>query len=253
MRKLPVLIFMFCFGVTSAIAQETGQNQPKKENPDVVNPGGDWVNWNEVQKQYSTDWLEKITDPTAKAEAGKVVGREQEARSDALADFKKGAGLGISIALGSEQNSIDEAKVVDQKIVVTRRSKDQPRAALEVHQLFTTNIFTSSGRKAQREQSDACGADPRNCPLWGVGPFAAIQIGDDSNINSVGVGFMVGVRSNPRRDASFNIGLGVVIDAHVNRLAPGFKDGDTLPTGQTSVPLVEKSSRRPLLTLSFAF
>jgi hypothetical protein len=189
----------------------------------------------------------------AETEAARLTEREAQDRRDALDDFKKGAGLGISVVIGDNDDVVDDATVVDGRIVVTRRSRDQTRAALEAHQLFTANPLTANGRKAIREQVERCAQDTINCPLVGIGPFAAIQTGNDDSISSVGLGFMVGVRSDPRQDSSFNVGLGMVFDNSVKKLAPGFVEGQPLPTGQTQVQFTENSSRRVMLTLSFAF
>ena len=189
----------------------------------------------------------------AETEAARLTEREAQDRRDALDDFKKGAGLGISVVIGDNDDVIDDATVVDGKVVVTERSRDQARAALEVHQLFTANPLTANGRRAIREQVERCAQDTINCPLVGIGPFAAIQTGDSDSISSVGLGVMVGVRSDPRQDSSFNVGLGIVFDNSVKGLAPGFVDGQPLPTGQTQVQFTENSSRRLMLTLSFAF
>lgn len=181
--------------------------------------------------------------------------QEEEAqnRKDALEDFKTGAGLGISVVIGDSQDVIDDAAVVDKKIVVTRRAKDQPRAALEAHQLFTANPLTAPGRQAIRQQIQDCATNPINCPLMGVGPFAAIQTAADNSISSAGFGLMLGVRADPRKGSSFNIGVGIVFDRGVKELASGFVEGKDLPPGESQVRFTERSARRLMVTLSFAF
>lgn len=203
-------------------------------------------------KQLTLQEIADLPEDQAEAKVAELQEAEAKDRQDALADFKRGAGLAISIVMGQEE-SIDEAAVVDEKVVVTRRSKDNVRAALEVHQLLTANIFTSSGRAHLRKQIEDCGDDPVDCPLFGIGPFAAIQVADDNAISSAGLGVMVGVRSDPRAESSFNLGLGLVWDNRVKTLADGFVEGQPLPTGETAVRFTEKSSRRLMLTLSFAF
>ena len=189
----------------------------------------------------------------AETEAARLTEKEAQDRRDALDDFKKGAGLGITVVIGDNDDVIDDATVIDNKVVVTRRSRDQARAALEVHQLFTGNPLTANGRKAIREEVERCAQDTIECPLVGIGPFAAIQTGDSDSLSSVGIGVMVGVRSDPRQDSSFNVGLGIVFDNSVKGLAAGFVEGQPLPAGQTQVQFTEKSARRLILTLSFAF
>ena len=206
----------------------------------------------ETGRLMSQDQIKDLNEPEAENEATRLTEKEAQDRRDALDDFKKGAGLGISVVLGSE-DVVSDATVVDGKIVVTNRSKDQIRAAFEAHQLFTANPFTSGGRRRIREQVERCAKDTIECPLVGIGPFAAIQTGDDDTVSALGIGVMVGVRSDPRQDSSFNIGVGIEFDNSVKRLAPGFVEGQPLPSGQTQVQFTEESARRLMLTLSFAF
>jgi len=64
---------------------------------------------------------------------------------------------------------------------------------------------------------------------------------------------MLGVRADPRKGSSFNIGIGIVFDAHIKQLASGFVEGKELPAGETQIKFTERSARRLLVTLSFAF
>lgn len=201
----------------------------------------------------TTTQISKLTEAQAKIALSKQQEEEGQTRKDALADFKKGAGLAISIVLGEEQNVILEAVEIADKITVTRRAKDQPRAALEAHQLFTANPFTAAGQTKIREQIQDCAESAIKCPLIGIGPFAAIQTGNDDSISSAGLGVMVGVRSDPRKTSSFNLGVGVAFDTGLRELAPGFVEGKPLPDGESAVRFTERSARRLMLTLSFAF
>lgn len=194
-----------------------------------------------------------LSEAQAEVKVAEQQAEQAQDRKDALDDFKKGAALGISIVLGEEQNVILEATEIDDKITVTRRAKDQPRAALEAHQLFTANPFTPKGQARIRQQIEDCAKSAINCPLVGYGPFAVIQTGNDNSIGSVGIGLMVGVRSDPRRSSSFNLGVGIAFDSGLRELAPGFVEGKPLPTGETQVRFTERSSRRPMVTISFAF
>jgi hypothetical protein len=157
------------------------------------------------QKQLTSAEVANLQTDAAKVKVAELQEDQAKDRQDALADFKRGAGLGISIVMG-QNDTIDDAAIVDKKIVVTRRSKDNVRAALEVHQLLTANIFTTNGRDRVRKQIEECGEDSTACPLFGVGPFAAIQVADDNAISSAGLGVMFGVRSDPHHETSFNVG-----------------------------------------------
>jgi hypothetical protein len=252
-RRITEFVLVLSLFATVLVGQTQGTDAPKADAGKQAKPAGDWVNWDEVQKQFSDEAIKKITDPDAKAAVQKIKDENIDTRTNALADFKKGAGLGISIAVGNRGNSIDDAAVINNKVVVTSRPKDHPRAALEIHQLFTTNVFSSDGRRAAVEQLKACGVEPVNCPMVGIGPFAALQTGDNDAINSVGFGVMLGLRTDPRQTSSFNLGLGIAFDSHIKQLANGFTEGQAPPDNATEVKFTEKSTRRFLITLSFAF
>jgi len=187
---------------------------------------------------------------TARATVATLREAEAKDRQDALADFKKGAGLGISIVMGSNDDAIEEAVVVNSRVTVTRRSKDNVRATVEIHQFLTPSMFRRGGLKQEIED---CGEDPTDCPLFGFGPFAAIQVADDNAISSAGLGLMFGLRSDPRKESSFNVGIGLVWDNRVKTLAKGFVEGQALPAGETAIRFEERSTRRLMMTLSFAF
>jgi hypothetical protein len=243
-----IACFVLCSFPVGVGAQEQQQQpaptgaQPEQQSPAPT--GSDLMAPHEIQR---------LNEQGAEMEANRLSTNEAQDRRDALDDFKKGAGLGISVVLGKNDDVVDSAIVVDGKIVVTRRSRDQVRATLEAHQLFTNNPFTARGRKAIRDEVELCADNTVNCPLIGIGPFAAIQTGSTDSVSSVGLGVMLGVRSDPRQDSSFNLGVGIVFDNAVKELAPGFVEGQALPTGQTAVQFTENSARRLMLTLSFAF
>lgn len=243
-RIILAMVLIVPVAATAQTPSPPSDPQTTSAPSNVQNTGGQLMTPNQIQG---------LNEPQAENEATRLTEKEAQDRRDALDDFKKGAGLGISVVIGKNDDVIDDAIVVDGKVVVTRRSRDQTRAALEAHQLFTANPFTSRGRAAIRHQVELCAADTINCPLVGVGPFAAIQTGADDSISSVGLGVMVGVRSDPRQDSSFNVGIGIVFDNSVKHLADGFVEGQPLPPGATQVQFTEDSARRLMITLSFAF
>jgi hypothetical protein len=249
-RTLLVLLLTFC---TLCCASSVQRTRDLTESNDAATARRVAAVAAENERKLTTDDLSKMS-ATAAAKAAKIQEADEQNRKDALADFKTGAGLGISIVLGGAGDDvIEDAKVVNDRIVVTKSATDQPRAALEAHQLFTGNPFTASGRQTMRDQLEACGRSSIDCPMFGIGPFAALQTGDDNSISSAGFGIMLGLRSDPRRDSSFNIGVGLVWDTRIKTLAEGFEEGEPLPTGATEIQFAEKSARRLMITLSFAF
>jgi hypothetical protein len=254
MRFVPVCVIMAVL-FASCASSRSQRTAPESESSTTIQP----TVQTSVDAPSVTDRMLTIkevvdlNEAQAEAKVAEKQAEQAQDRKDALDDFKKGASLGISIVLGEEQNVILEAVEIDDKITVTRRAKDQPRAALEAHQLFTANPFTPTGQARIRQQITDCGKSPINCPLVGYGPFAVLQTGNDSSISSVGVGLMVGVRSDPRKASSFNLGVGIAFDSGLRELAPGFVEGKPLPTGENQVRYTERSSRRPMITISFSF
>ena len=64
---------------------------------------------------------------------------------------------------------------------------------------------------------------------------------------------MIGVRNDPRKDTSFNIGIGVQWDSNAKELAHGFVEGGTLPDGETEIRFKEKGRARLMIGLSLGF
>jgi len=211
--------------------------------------------WPDFDDYYPLPSPEKISTmdvDKARVKLQDATAKESKELGNALADFKKGAGLGITVTPGAS-DQVDEAFVVDGKIVATKKNTNAARMMFEFHQLFTTNVFTSGGREDARKQLAACQIDPLFCPMFGVGPFVALQMSDDNSVASVGVGIMIGVRNDPRKDTSFNFGIGVQWDSKVKKLADGFEIGKPLPTGETDIRFVEKGEARLMFGISLGF
>jgi hypothetical protein len=213
---------------------------------------GDWADWSEIEKLYTPEAIAKMDESEAKQNLQQVSAREAAQRADAFADFKRGAGLGLTIAPASD-GEIEDALVVDKKIVVTKQNTNAARMMFEFHQLFTTNVFTSAGRDAARAQLQACELNAINCPMFGVGPFLSLQTSSESAVDSVGIGLMAGLRNDPRKDTSFNLGIGVQWDSRVRQLADGFVAGQPLPAGETEIRFKQKGRARLMIGLSLGF
>lgn len=229
------------------------QAQEQQSNEGSTNPSD--KEWVDFKKEYRIPSPEEITTmkaEDAKEELQKSTAQQSQALGNALADFKRGAGLGITVAPDAGER-VDEAFVVDDKIVVTKENINAARMMFEFHQLFTTNVFTTDGRRRARAQIEACERNPLDCPMFGVGPFLALQMSDDTAVASVGVGLLLGVRNDPRKDTSFNIGVGVQWDSKVKKLAKGFVPGQALPKGEEEIRFIEKGEARLMFGISLGF
>jgi hypothetical protein len=178
--------------------------------------------------------------------------KESQDLGNALSDFKRGAGVGLTVAPRG-RDRIDDAAVVNGKIAVTQQNTNSARLMFEFHQLFTTNVLTAAGRAAARRELKLCETNPIDCPIYGIGPFLAVQTSEDDLIASVGAGIMMGLRSDPRKTTSFNIGIGVQWDTKVKKLADGFVAGKPLPTGEKEIRFKESGEARLMVAFSLAF
>ena|ERR1044071_2237830 len=240
--------WMMAFSVVSALlVMGCVSTMPSNQTPVTPTTG------EKTSRQQQAEDIAKMDTATAQANLALAQGAEAQERQDALADFMKGAGLGLGVAVGSRKNTVDDAAIINNKITVTKQQRDHLRVGFELHQLFTHNILTKTGKAAAKQELIDCAKDPIDCPMIAVGPFASIQSSAENTLDSFAVGAMVGVRSDPRQRTSFNIGVGIVWDAHVKTLADGFVEGQAPPTGETTVRFREGTARRFLVTVSFAF
>jgi hypothetical protein len=158
-------------------------------------------------------------------------------REDAEADedflgLKWGVGLGLSLG----DDFVEEAKLVDGVVRVTKDNSDQARVVFEYHKLFWCN---DQGKSAER----------------GCGPFVAAAATEEDVLSGVGLGFMFGWRAPKAKpgDEGFAIGFGFVLDNDVKALADGFEEGQPLPAGETDIRVEEKGRTSFLLFVTRTF
>lgn len=247
-KSLPILFIILIATSFGAVAQ--AQEEPPPPPPPPPPPSE--KEWADIEKYFSPADVAGMDETEAKQTLQQVSAQQSQQRGEALADFKRGAGLGITVAPDASER-IDEAFLVDNKIVVTKENTNAARMMFEFHQLFTTNVFSSKGRAAAREQLLACESNAINCPMFGIGPFMAVQMSEDDLVSSVGLGLMIGLRNDPRKETSFNFGVGLQWDSKAKQLADGFKPGQGLPTGETQIRFKEKGEARLMFGISLGF
>lgn len=188
--------------------------------------------------------------------------KEPDPSDDASQNFggiKLGAGLSFTADLGSKDRiggaSRDESGIVR----VSDQNNSRARIMLEGHYFFEPCGSLLGLRRnvcVPKEEHDytAAGPDRLRYSTWGWGPFVAIQPGgDDKVIDAIGMGLMVGFRKDPETKASFNFGVGLVIDPNTNVLGDGIVANQPLPPGETEVRLKETSQKGVLFLASFSF
>lgn len=156
---------------------------------------------------------------------------------DTVEANRKFAGLnwGLGLAFMSiSGKSIDEAKVIDNAVRVTKEHKRSAALLLETHYFL---------------QEKKWGADV------GWGPFAAIRLADTegAEVGAFGIGIMMGFKDGPNDGGSWNIGLGYFVDTEVNQLGSGIVEGNALPGTETSIRYKEVDESGWLIMLSSTF
>ena len=211
-----------------------------------------WADFEKDYKLATPAEIQAMDGDKAKADLQQKTGKESKDLGNALADFKRGAGVGLTVA-PSGKDRIDDAAVVNGKIVVTQQNTNAARLMFEFHQLFTTNVLTQKGRDAAQLEIAQCEENPLRCPMYGIGPFLAVQTSPDDLIASVGAGIMMGLRNDPRKTTSFNFGIGVQWDSKVKTLAKGFVAGQPLPKDEKEIRFKESGEARLMVAFSLAF
>lgn len=168
---------------------------------------------------------------------------EEFIRQDAqenLWGFKFGAGLSLTTG---RKNAIREATVDTNKIVrITKENDSSIGYLLEAHYFFTPdwsflNLTTGN---------------------WGVGPFVAIQAGNEKALSGLGFGLMIGFRQLgaglvPVSNLSWNIGIGALYDPAVKVLGNGIVANQPLPAGETVLRTTEVGGWGLMIMSSFNF
>jgi hypothetical protein len=90
-------------------------------------------------------------------------------------------------------------------------------------------------------------------PTWGYGPYVGVLSSTEDVIDAFSLGGMVGKRKSVSDTASFNVGLGVVINPKTQVLGDGIEADQDLPTGETTVRFKTKSVWGIQLMTTFQF
>jgi hypothetical protein len=149
-------------------------------------------------------------------------------------------GIGAAITTNRRSNAIKDA-VVDSTGIVRVKRQDETSVGyvLEAHYFFVPdrsflNLTTGN---------------------WGIGPFVAIQGGDEQFLSGLGFGLMIGFRqpnSIVNTTLSWNFGIGAIYDPSVKVLGNGLVADRPLPTGD-SLRTTEVGSWGLMLVSSFNF
>lgn len=184
----------------------------------------------------------------------------EEATNDFLG-LKWGAGIGVIGGFGGDK-AVETASIDANSIVrVDEEGELRPQVFLEMH-AFVLNKKARHWRKYQQWLSETQMKAARETemrtekpkptpPLMGFGPFVALQSSDNEAIDALTFGVMLGVRRNPKKAASVNIGIGLSFDPSVQVLGGGMRDGQM--TSEEAVRFKKESRFGWALMASFTF
>lgn len=148
-----------------------------------------------------------------------------------------GVGPSITFDTGSHDR-VSEASLDSNGVVrVDDVDNNLVRVTLETHYFFQTK-----GKFLNAEQD-----------MWGWGPFVAVQPSGTEIIDALGFGMMLGFRYAEESPASFNMGLGWMIDPNAKVLGDGIQENHPLPSGETAIRFQERSQSGVLVMFSFSF
>ena len=173
------------------------------------------------------------------------VAAQDNTGSGGTVDFA-GLGFGVGVSLswdtGGDKDRVKVARVVNGIVRVEVEENTEARIMLESHYFFQTRTrFLWAVDKAN----------------WGHGPFIALQPGTDEIIETIGLGWMVGFRkpddNGQASSASWNFGMGIVVDPNANVLGDGIEANQPLPAGETEIRYKQETEAGVLFISSFRF
>ncbi|WP_423604173.1 hypothetical protein [Sphingomonas sp. MS122] len=198
-------------------------------------------------------------EPPEKKDDDKSEGKKpEEKKEDGKQKFggiEFGVGVSFTADLGS-RDRIGEAMLDPNGIVrVKDENNGRARIMLESHYFFTPcgRVFGINGLGRNECTIENGRVKSRAPASWGIGPFVALQPGDENVIEAIGMGFMIGFRKNPETTQSFNFGIGYVVDPNTRVLGDGVLQDQPLPVGETEIRYKETAQSGLLFLASFSF
>lgn len=163
-------------------------------------------------------------------------------------------GVGLSVTFDNGQDRRVASATLDENGIVRVDDEENSvaRILLEGHFFFPCDI-------RHTWKSEAWLDEAANHTFWsdrcGIGPFIAVQPGEDEIIDAAAIGLMTGFKysGNKGDTSSFNLGIGLVIDPNAQILGDGIEENQPLPDGETAVRFKEKQQYGWLLLTSFSF
>ncbi len=190
--------------------------------------------------------------------------REREEAANDFLGLEWGAGVGVLGSFGGER-AIEKASLDANGILRVEEEGDmRPQMFLEMHSfLFGKQVkcwrdyhqnkaVNKSWCKDKKKNSTGRTTTPE-APVWGYGPFIALQSGGDNAIDALAIGMMWGVRELIGKSVSASVGIGLSFDPSVQVLGDGLDEGKPLPENEESVRYKKEGRLGWALMSSFKF
>jgi hypothetical protein len=222
----------------------------------------------QAQAQTVTEKEASEREAAARRAADTEDATKMEEATKEFLGLKWGLGVGVMGGIGGDV-AVEKASLVgtDKILRVDEEGDLRPQMFLEMHAFLTdtrgkVKAWKNYQQKKAKYQMENAVGQPKTMPapeeeyaipLWGVGPFIALQGSEKEVINALAVGVMWGIRKDPTSTSSVNIGVGVSFDPSVQVLGHGLKEGKALPTGETAVRFKKEGRFGWALMASFTF
>jgi type II secretory pathway pseudopilin PulG len=186
-------------------------------------------------------------------------------KDDNVKNALKNFGIGIGAVFGGPGGgAVSDANIgADKKVHVTKQQQAEARIIFEYHMWLATENENSMLIQAVRALCSPCKDCLDDCfegwhaPTNGViaGGLQVVVLTDPANtaINGFGGGYIMGIRNADKRDKSWNIGIGAVLQNSYKQLGSGFADGQPAPAGATTVQYKDTSVIRGYIMASFSW
>jgi hypothetical protein len=222
-----------------------------------------------VTEEETKAAVKQAEDAAAKLAAPEETIKTEEATTDFLG-LKWGLGIGVIGGFGGDR-AVEKASIINGVVRVEEEGNLRPQSFLEMHVFLDRKArdwrwYQQGKAAAQMAKSRGVTRKPTeegkklttptwptmpDPPLWGFGPFIALQSSDKKVIDALSLGVMWGLRKDPQSSVSLNVGIGLSFDPSVQVLGGGLKDGQK--TAETEVRFKKEGRFGWALMASFTF
>lgn len=239
MLQISMVVWIFCMIVS--IPEICLGEEVAPATPAAAAPQGPETGFEKQKKALEGELAEekKLADLRKQIEEVKQEKTKEKLKSDFLG-LNFGVGFALTWDLTDRRIGGGAVTQVNNVVRVEDDSNFFPRFVLESHYFFEGGLVCNA---LMEKDTKRCG--------WG--PFVALETGNGSIINGVGVGIMHGFRYDDKSKSSWNLGFGAFVEPSVKVLGDGFAKNQPLPAGETQLRFKDTSLWSIMMLLSFSW